>query len=107
MKSQREWLQKIMSLSNANPEIEIHFLVDSDEILEFGWTDHKIINVEVEPWWGNDDRIYVGEDKIKEYFAEYYYENNEGKSEEEIEKLANEKYEREAKDVICVYTSAN
>ena len=107
MKSQREWLQEIMNLSNKHPDIEIHFCVDSDDILEFGWTDHKIVNVEIEAWWRDDDRIYVGENEIKEYFAEYYYENNESKSEEEIEKLANEKYEKEAKEVICVYTSAN
>ena len=54
----------------------------------------------------NDDRIYTGEDEIKEHFEECYHEDNEDKSEEEIKKLVNEKYEKEVKEVICIYTRA-
>ena len=107
MKSQRKWLQEIMNLSNKHPDHEIHFLVDSDEVLEYGWTDHKIIKVEIDDWFSDDEKIYTGECEIKEHFEEYYYENNEDKSEEAIEKLVNEKYEKEVKEVICVYTQAN
>ena len=106
-KSQKEWLIELLEISDKNPDMEIHFCVDSDEILESGWTDHKIVSIETTPWFLNDERIYTGEDEIKEFFEEYYYETEKNKTDEEIKNLVNEKYEKEVKEVICVYTQAN
>ena len=105
-RNQKEWLLEIIKLSDKNPDCEIHFCVDSDDVLESGWTGHKIIGAEIIDWFQDDNRIYTGEDEIREHFEESYYEVNEDKSEEEIEKLVNEKYEKEVKEVICIYTRA-
>jgi hypothetical protein len=108
MEWQKEFLVDLINLSNQHPNYEIHFLqkVDYDEVLECGWIDHQIVKVEIDSWYADNGRIYVGEDKIKEHFFDEilsYKNNAEDKSEEEIEKLALERYVKRAKQTICVY----
>ena len=103
MKKQEQFLQEILDLKKANPEMEIHFCVDSDEILETGWTAHKITKVEINPWYCEDECILTDEDEIKEHFektADYELPEN------VMESHVNERYESEVKMAICVFTHA-
>ena len=41
-RTQEQFLQEILELKRANPDYDIHFCIDSDEMLEDGWTSHEI-----------------------------------------------------------------
>lgn len=103
MKTQEQFLQEILDLKKANPEMEIHFCADSDEILETGWTAHKITKVEINPWYGEDERIFTDEDEIKEHFENQYDEET---ATWYIEEAIEKRYESEVKMAICVFTHA-
>lgn len=103
MKTQEQFLQEILDLKSKNPEMEIHFCVDSDEILDIGWTAHIITKIEVSPWFCDDERILTDEYEIKEHFenmADYEL------PEKEIEAHVEARYESEVKMAICVFTHA-
>jgi hypothetical protein len=103
MKTQEQFLQEILELKTKNSEMEIHFCVDSDEILDTGWTAHKITKVEISPWFCYDERILTDEDEIKEHFenmADYEL------PEKEMEAHIESRYESEVKMAICVFTHA-
>ena len=60
MKTQREWLKKALELSQEHPDLEIHFCVSEDEILdEITWTAHNISNVEIGYWYQDDEGVYT------------------------------------------------
>lgn len=103
MKTQEEFLQEILDLKRANPELDIHFCVDSYEILETGWTAHKITKVEINPWYRDDDYILTDKDEIKEHFEDMI---DFDLSEEELKAHVDERYEKEVKMAICVFTHA-
>lgn len=104
MKTQEQFLREILELKTNNSEMEIHFCVDSDEILESGWTAHMITKVEVSPWYAEGERIYTDEDEIKEHFEDLLYDEDIGDS--ELESLVNEMYSQQVKEAICVFTHA-
>lgn len=105
MKTQREWLQEVTDLVESNSEMEIHFCVDSEKALEFGWTAHIISKVEISPWFCDDGRIFVDEDQIKNHLEDLHFWNS-NLTLEEIKKEVNKLYELKIKKAICVYTDA-
>lgn len=104
MKTQEQFLREILDLKSKNTEMEIHFCVDSDEILDFGWTAHKITKVEIKPWYCDDERILTDEDEIKEHFENMadYTEL----PEKEKGRYVDLRYKAEVKNAICVFTHA-
>lgn len=101
MKKQEEFLQEVLELKKENPDAEIHFCIDSDEILEYVRTVHKITSVVLCPWFANDERILTDVDEIKELFAE---QGTDFMTDDEVNKLVAERYEKEVKTAICVFT---
>jgi hypothetical protein len=65
MKTQEDFLKEILQLVKANPEMEVHFCVDSGELVNMPWTKHKISRVVIQPFFERDETIYVSEDEIK------------------------------------------
>ncbi len=105
MKTQEEFLQEILDLKKQHPEADIHFCVDSDEILEYGWTAHKITRVEISPWWfDGGERIETDEDVIRDKMKNILFVD--GMTDEECKKAVDEQYQKEVKEAICVYTHA-
>jgi hypothetical protein len=103
LKTQDQFLQEILNIKSKNPEMEIHFCADSNEILDTGWTAHKITNVKISPWFCDNERILTDEDEIKEHFenmADYEL------PEKEIKSHIDARYESEVKMAICVFTHA-
>lgn len=99
--TQEEALKLILKLKEENPEFEIHFCIDSDQLLEYGWTAHKISKVEVCPWFEDGERIYTEEEEIIEHFEDFLYNSDSEKSlEEQIDIL----YKENVKTAICVHT---
>jgi hypothetical protein len=110
VKTQEEFLQEILDLKKANPEMDIHFCIDSDELGEYGWIVHKIIRVEISPWYREDERILVDEDDILNKFyddideATGYVLGEKKLSDEEFEKRAQAMYAEKVKKAILVFT---
>jgi len=104
IKMQEEYLLEILELKKQNPEMDIHFCIDSDQMLEDGWTAHKIGKVEISPWLEDGEMILTEESEIRDHFECLLYD--ECKNEAELEKAIDEKYDEEVKDAICVYTYA-
>lgn len=104
MKSQIDFINEIAALHAANPELEIHFCVDSDEVLEFGWTAHRVTGVKVGYWYTSGERIYTSEEEIKDCFA-YEIEDDLELESNEIERIVNNRFVDIPK-AILVYTCA-
>lgn len=102
-KTQEEFLEEILSLKKENPDYEIQFCIDSEQMLEFGWTAHKIGKVEVSPWWVSGETIYTDEEEILEQIEEKLYMEY---PEEELNNAVKKLYNEEVKTAICVYTFA-
>lgn len=105
MKSQIEFLKKAIKLKNENPEMDIHFCACSDELLnDFAWTAHLISKIEINPWLQDDERIYIDEDEIKEYYKDLHADDN--ITDDELNILIDNLYKENVKDAICIYTNA-
>jgi len=102
-RTQEQFLQEILELKRANPDYDIHFCVDADEMLEDGWTSHEIENVEVSPWFDDGDRILTDGERIMDYF----FDQSEASTDQEAEAVAKQRYNQEVKMAICVYTRAS
>lgn len=103
MKTQEQFLQDILDLKQMHPSKEIHFCVDSQEVLDEGWTAHQITKVELSSWFCDDERILVDDDVITEYFTDMA---DPELSELELEVHVNNRFMSEVKMAICVYTHA-
>jgi hypothetical protein len=100
---QEQHLQHILDLKRENPEMEIHFCIDSDFINDYGWTDHQIVDVNIMPWYRVGERISTDKNLI----IEMMYEGIPNEiSDEDADAIVTRKYEKEVKQVICVFTIA-
>lgn len=99
MKTNREWLKEIISLMDANPDLDVKIFVDSYTLSEHALTDHSIIDVKIKPWWlfeSGDWLILTEKDEIIDRFID------EGMTAEE----AAAKFDAEVPQVILIYTGA-
>lgn len=107
MKTQEDYLKEILKLKANDPTLEIKFLVSSDDMTDWDYTEHQICKVEVSPWYVNDEgRIFIGMDDVMDGLitdTSYIYEKLD---DEEFSAIVNKRYEKEIKQVICVYTCA-
>jgi len=103
MTTQQHHIQHILNLKQDNPELEIHFCIDSEEISDYQWTDHQISLVEILPWYRKDELILNYELAIKESM---YSEISDDIPDEEADAIVNERYQKEVKQAICVFTFA-
>jgi len=101
--TQETFLNRILDLKRANPEMEIHFCIDSEEINDAGWTDHKIVNVEIMPWYQEGEEILVYRDHIFDHFTNSLPLDIPA---DEAVKIVEERFRNEVKYAICVFTSA-
>ena len=111
IKTQEQFLQEALELKKQNPEMDIHFCVDSDDVLEeYSWTAHRIGKIEISPWFEDGDMILMDEDQIKEHLEELLsveYENQDKyENHVELAKAVDRKYDAEVKKTICIYTYA-
>lgn len=104
IKTQEQFLQEALELKKQNPEMDIHFFVDSEQVLESGFTAHKIEKVEISPWFEDGDQIILDEDQIKEHLECFLYDEYE--NDVELAKAVDRKYDAEVKKAICIYTYA-
>lgn len=104
MKTQQEFIHEILDLKMKNPDMEIHFCVDSEQTTDDRWTAHKIIEVKVNPWLVTKEFILNDEIEIEEYFIDLLFDPS--LDDKEIERMAEIKYKNEVKQAICVYTDA-
>ncbi len=96
--TQLEFLKQAVDLAEKNPDHEIHFCVNSEEVLEDGWTGHKIKKVELGYWWfDGGERIYVDLEEIAEEMSDIEEKDI---SEEEAEQNP------DVKKAILIYTDA-
>lgn len=105
MKTQEQFLEEILNLKKERPDLDIHFCVDSEELVECSWTAHKIYSVSINSWYQDDERIYTDDGEILDLFADEI-DNAENLTDEEIEKIIHERYDKEVKLAICVFTHA-
>jgi hypothetical protein len=107
-KSQEHYLNEILKLKKINPEMEIHFCVDSETVYEFGWTYHEITRVDICPWYEDDEYIHVYkwsiENRIKE--KEFDSEEYDNIPDSELNRMVEEIYDKIVKQAICVFTHA-
>jgi len=100
---QEQHLQHILDLKRDNPEMEIKFCVNSDEIYEYGFTVHQINDVRIMPWYQIGEKILNEEVFIMDYFLSKIPMDI---SDDEAERLARIEYKKEVKNAICVFTQA-
>lgn len=102
---QEQYLEEVLNLKKEHPEYNIHFCIDSDELVDNGWTAHKVRKVEVSPWWfDGGERIGIDEEAIKDTMEGLVWK--EGMTDEQLSALVEEKYEREVEMAICIFTYA-
>lgn len=106
MKTQEQLLQEIIDLKKQRPDLDIKICVASDDVLEGGWTYHKILSVRVESWFETYERIYIDKSEILEYFEEQVFDEYPNFSDKRIKGLAKMRYLEQVKEAICVYTHA-
>lgn len=105
MKTQRELLQEIMALATAHPDLAIRVCADADELLaDYGWTVMEISSAEISPWYEKDEIVLTYESEIMDVIRDAIVDDYDGKPDEELEMAAKEIYDREIREVICIYT---
>ena len=104
MTNQIGFINKISTLRYADPTLEIHFLVDSDEMSEYSYSAHLITKVEIMYWYEDDERIMTDEEQIKE--SMYDDEADNPISDEELDILVDRRFKKEVKRAIVAYTRA-
>lgn len=99
MKTNREWLQEIKNLMDANPDLDVKVFVDSYTLSEHALTDQSIIDVKIKPrhlFEIGDGLILTEKDEIIDRFID------EGMTADE----AAVKFDAEVPQVILIYTGA-
>lgn len=104
---QEDILSEVLRLKKENPDISIYFCVDNDDLLEeYMWTRHKVGGVEILPMYTIDERILIGEDKIQEDFRDQLNMSitDPEITDEMIDQMVEDRYEKEVSKAICVFT---
>ena len=95
---QKERLQEIIALSDANPNLDICFEIDHDDPSEHNWSFAKVKSVGIKPWYADGDYILTDKEEILDYLDEQIEEEDDDKREKKIQRL----YKKNVKNVICV-----
>lgn len=83
--------KELIKLVSENPELPIYAWVDSEIVCGDGFWIGKAIYVKVsDVLFGWFERTFDDKDEFKEYYFDYYNEDFEELSDEEIEKKLNE-----------------
>lgn len=108
MKTQRDFIKEIQKLADDNPKAPIKICVDSEEVLDYGWTAHKITRVELSCWIEFDERIYTDEDIAKDAIGEMLYDSGtKDLSDSDYQTMIDKYFSEHAIEAICVYTNAS
>ena len=106
---QQENIKNLLQLIKKNPELEIKPMVNSDVVADDccsywsgSWGESKL-----DEYWTSDERIYFKENDFEDLVQEFIdnnYENYSSLTDEELEKVAEEKVNQyEWKKAILVY----
>jgi hypothetical protein len=106
-KTQEQFLQETLDLKKENPNLEIVFCTAYDELCdEHAWSCQQIESIQILPWYEYKERIYSDEEDIREKMLDELDEDDDTRSDEEMEKLIDEMYTERIKQKICVYLVA-
>lgn len=104
-------IEKLIKLATDNPKLEIVTMTDCEVVAEdWGYWKGEIINVEITTQWMHpeNDRLYEGEDSIKEEMGELLVNDYKWPLTKEQEKEIDLKVEiqyKEIKEVIVIRIS--
>lgn len=68
---EKNWTKELLHTMLAHPGLEVKFFVSSEEVTDFTWTAQKISEIQVTPWYWDDDadeRIFTDIDEIADIF---------------------------------------
>lgn len=103
MKTPDEVLQKLIQLKTENLDLQVIICIDNEETLdpdEHKYVCHEFHDVELDYVWKEDDESWFGKDNILVEMDERI----EMDPESYPDRTADEWFESEAEQVICVYT---
>lgn len=101
--TQEEFINQILNLKRANPSMDIHFCMHSDDDYQYGWVPHQISEVKICPWFEAVDNILTDEYEIKGYLEDEYCRHEDRPC--VAMKKVNDEYAK-IKKAICVFTEA-
>lgn len=103
--TQEELLKAILKEKEKHPEMEIHFLCDTDTDPDYEYAVQKISTFKIEPWFCDEERVVHAD---REKIMDYLMHSKECINISCVEKIkrAEKKYEAEVKHAICVYFTA-
>ena len=102
-------IDKLIELKKENPELPIKIMVDYEVFGgDYGYWEGKIFKIDIDFYCVLGDRIYLGEDEIREELEEMFIDDNTNMSDEDfavlIDKKWNEKIDKnEVQKAIIVY----
>lgn len=100
-----EILRHAIDLIEKNPGLPVRVLAAFDEMSpDHGWTAVELTRAEVIDWFEDGDTIYDDECQIKEIIADNLCDDNTHLTDEEFEKLVEETYKKDVRQVIAVWT---
>jgi hypothetical protein len=104
--TQDELFKKIVKFKTDNHDLPVKFCVNNETCCEdSGWSLHKIIKIEISPWYQEKDRFYTDENKIKDVLTDQA-ESEFGIDilDHVIDKVVEERYKKLVTQAICIYT---
>lgn len=100
----KNWTKELLNTMLAHPGLEVKFFVSSEEVTDFTWTAQKISEIQVTPWYWDDDadeRIFTDIDEI----ADIFHDQSETEDLEERSKEVDKRL-KDLERVILVKLSA-
>lgn len=95
MKTQIDFLKEAVRIAEENPEMEIHFAINSEKLTYENWTYHKIISIKKSLYYEGDGKIMTDMDDIIEHLS-YEYDRE----------ITEKEARKEMKEFILIYTGA-
>lgn len=105
MKKQQENIKHLLNLIQENPDLEIFPMVNADCVPsdDFGWWMATWGKATIDEYWLNDERCYIRSTDEDELFDNYYDEVEYDCSDEEANKIAQERLNKITwTKVICI-----
>ena len=105
---QKERLEKLFNLIREHPELQVKFLVTSEEVSEDHYSIQRILSIELSPWFEDRETIKTDRDDIEASLYEIIAEDEcfPRLNDDEIESRIKDKYQQMVSTVILVTMGA-
>jgi hypothetical protein len=105
---QKERLEKLFNLIREHPELQVKFLVTSEEVSEDHYSIQRILSIELSPWLVDRETILTDEENMDECFYEQIEETEDFPrlTDAEIEQRIKDKHQQMVSTVILVKMGA-